>query len=395
MQNKHNPIRKDLSPARPVPQNATPAGLYIHVPFCISKCPYCGFYSITDLSLVPDYLSALGREMALVKNRTKTFDTLYIGGGTPSVLSPKQIEKLLLDVRNVFNISKDAEITIEMNPADINKDRLHAVHEAGVNRISIGIQSFNDAILSFLGRRHTSATAAEAITAVRNAGFKDISIDLIYGIPRQRIEAWTETLQRAVAFRPEHISCYQLTIEKGTPLAQDCENGLVALPGESLQAQFFFLTAETLQRQGYEQYEVSNFSVTGRESRHNQKYWHHVPYLGLGPSAHSFSDRQRRWNVRSVHSYAERLTEGKLPVEEIEFLDSEKMRMEILFLGFRTRNGISVHDFKTLFDLDLLEEKKELIHALAKEGLATISNGFLRPTIKGMAVADSLALSFF
>lgn len=375
-----------------IPGNAALPGLYIHVPFCLSKCLYCGFYSITDLSLIPDYLTALRREMDFFKKPAETFDTLYIGGGTPSVLSPPQIEKIILDARNVFTISEAAEITVEMNPADINTDLLDTLHQAGVNRISIGIQSFNDAVLSFLGRRHTSAIAADAIMAVRKAGFENISIDLIYGVPGQDIRVWSETLQQVVAFKPDHISCYQLTIEKGTPLAQDIQRGLIALPGEVLQTQFFFLTAEILEKYSYEQYEVSSFAVQGKQSRHNQKYWMHLPYLGLGPSAHSFSGHERRWNVRSVHSYIEKLKGGDLPVEETETLDSPKMRMETLFLGLRMRRGISLNHFKTLFDSDLMQEKKDVIDSLVTEGFVTISNGFLKPTVKGLAVADSLAL---
>ncbi len=344
--------------------------------------------------MISDYLFALRREMDYFKNRAETFDTLYIGGGTPSVLSPRQLEKLILDAYDSFNISDGAEITVEMNPADSNSDLLNTLYRAGANRVSIGIQSFNDAVLSFLGRRHRSAVAADAIETVREEGFENISIDLLYGVPGQDIEVWTETLQQAVALNPDHISCYQLTVEKGTPLEQNIQSGLVALPGEALQTKFFFVTAEILEKYGYQQYEVSNFSVPGRESRHNQKYWMHVPYLGLGPSAHSFSGCERRWNIRSVHSYIEKLMEGNLPLEETEILDSKKMRMETLFLGLRTRRGISLNQLKSLFDSDLMKEKKGVIDSLLAEGFVTISDGFLKPTRKGLAVADSLALIF-
>ena len=394
MRNKNYSKKKSLLPKSVIAGNAALPGLYIHVPFCISKCPYCGFYSITDLSLIPGYLSALGREMDFFKNRTGPFDTCYIGGGTPSVLSPRQLENLILGAREAFTISEGSEITVEMNPADINSDLLNTLYRAGANRVSIGIQSFNDAVLSFLGRRHSSAIASDAVKTVRRAGFENISIDLIYGVPGQDIEVWTETLQQAVMLNPDHISCYQLAVEKGTPLAQTIQSGLIALPGEALQAKFFFVTAEILDKYGYAQYEVSNFAVPGREARHNQKYWMHVPYLGLGPSAHSFSGCERRWNIRSVHSYIEKLTEGTLPIEETEILDSTKMRMETLFLGLRTRSGISLNQFKIFFDFDPMKEKKDIIDSLRKEGFITISDGFLKPTRKGLAVADSLALLF-
>lgn len=367
-------------------------GLYIHIPFCISKCRYCAFYSITDLSRTDAFLTALRRETAQYGDWADPFDTLYIGGGTPSVLSSDQWTRMIADVRRAFFIEGDAEITIEANPADITIDLLESLSQSGVNRISIGVQSFDDALLSFLGRRHPGKQAEESVQMAQKRGFDNISLDLIYGIPGQDINIWADTLHRAVSLRPSHLSCYQLTVERGTPLHQETAQGRILLPDENSQAEFFFFTSEFLQKEGYLHYEVSNFALPGKESRHNRKYWNHTPYLGLGPSAHSFKGRQRHRNISSVDGYINALTAGHLPVEENETLNNEDLRMESLFLGFRTRNGICLQDYSRRFGGDLLKEKKAAIDPLVRDGFLEISDGHLRPTIKGMAVADSLAL---
>lgn len=367
-------------------------GLYVHVPFCLSKCHYCGFYSLTDVSLREPYLAALLREMHYYRSRSEAFDTFYIGGGTPSVLAPRQIEMLIMGAHRNFIISDGAEITVETNPADTTDHLLQVLYENGVNRISIGVQSFNDGILDFLGRRHRARQALEAFKSSRKAGFENISLDLIYGIPGQGIKTWKKTLHQAADLRPEHLSCYQLTVEEGTPMAGMIAKGEITLPHEQLQAEFFFCTAEILEKEGYFQYEVSNFALAGKESRHNQKYWSHKPYLGLGPSAHSFSEGERYWNRAAIRTYIEELTIGQLPVEERETLNREKLRMEALFLGLRTRRGICLDEFLINYGQDLLQEKRSTIEQLLTGGFAELKDGFLKPTRKGMAVADSLAL---
>jgi len=367
-------------------------GLYIHIPFCVRKCAYCGFYSVTDRSLIPDYLAALRREMALYREWAASFDTLYIGGGTPSVLPTEELEELITGIHGTFAISIDAEITVETNPADIDSGLLTALCHAGVNRLNIGIQSFDDGILAFLGRRHDQEQAVAAVKAARSAGIENIGIDLIYGIPGQDVDAWLATLRKAVALNPDHLSCYQLTLEEGTPLAKQFRRGEVVLPDDSLQADFFCNTSDFLEDNGYVHYEISNFARPGRESRHNRKYWNHAPYLGLGPAAHSFSGRERRWNRRAVNTYIDDLASGRTPVESTEILSDEQLRLEALFLGFRTRRGICLQTFKIRYGQDLLTDKRDWIERLSGEGLVEIRDGFLRPTRAGMAVADSLAL---
>jgi oxygen-independent coproporphyrinogen-3 oxidase len=367
-------------------------GLYIHIPFCLRKCAYCGFYSITDRSLIPDYLAALRREMDLYRGWTASFDTLYIGGGTPSVLPEGDLEGLIADIRTAFTITTDAEITVEANPADITESFLAALRRSGVNRLNIGVQSFDDDILNFLGRRHNQKQSEEAIAAARRAGIENIGIDLICGVPGQQMDVWFSTLRAAVALCPDHLSCYQLTREEGTPLAESCSRGEVLLPEEAVQADFFCNTSKFLEENDYLHYEVSNFARPGRESRHNRKYWNHAPYLGLGPAAHSFSGRERCWNHCSVDAYISALESGQEPVESREILSNEQLRLEALFLGFRTRRGICLGTLKIRYGMDLLADKRDIIERLYGEGLVEIRDGFLRPTRAGMAVADSLAL---
>ena len=367
-------------------------GLYIHIPFCLRKCAYCGFYSVTDRSQIPDYLAALRREMDFYRGWAASFDTLYLGGGTPSVLPAAELEKLVTDIRGTFAISSDAEITIEANPADIDAGLLTALRRTGVNRLNIGVQSFDDGILAFLCRRHDREQAVAAVTAARIAGIENIGIDLIYGVPGQGMDAWLATLREAAALNPDHLSCYQLTLEDGTPLAEQFRRGEVVLPDDSLQAAFFCNTSEFLEDNGYIHYEVSNFARPGRESRHNRKYWNHAPYLGLGPAAHSFLGRERRWNRRAVNAYIDDLASGRTPIESREILSDKQLRLEALFLGFRTRRGVCLETFGIRYGRDLLTDNRDMLKRLSEEGLVEIRDGFLRPTRAGMAVADSLAL---
>jgi oxygen-independent coproporphyrinogen-3 oxidase len=403
-------------------------GLYIHIPFCLSKCLYCDFYSLTSISAVPDFLDALFKEMEMYRNRFNPFDpsaapspalqsrdkgalrvnpeqasafrpgsrrvdTVYIGGGTPSLLSPQQLESILKRLRKNFDLISTPEITVETNPADLDQSSLELMRKIGINRINIGVQSFDEKILNFLGRRHSVRQAISAVEASRKAGFHNIGLDLIYGVPEQEIESWLDTLKQAVAFSPEHISCYQLTLESKTPLGIRYQAREFSLPGEELQYEFFMKTSEFLEDAGYFHYEVSNFALgTKYTSRHNQKYWDHSPYLGLGPSAHSFQSNRRWWNHRSLDRYLAAINAGNLPIEETEILTMEQLRLEALYLGLRTKKGVSLQDFENRYDYDLFTEKKELLDKLEEEGFISIQDGHLYPTQTGLAVADSLSL---
>ena len=377
----------------PENMNSKIPGLYIHIPFCLSKCHYCDFYSLTSISAVPDFLDALFKEMEMYRSRFNPFDTVYIGGGTPSLLGIQQLESILISVQKNFDLISTPEITVETNPADLDQSSLELMREIGINRINIGVQSFDEKVLSFLGRRHSVKKAISAVETSRKAGFCNIGLDLIYGVPEQNIDSWLDTLKQAVAFSPEHLSCYQLTLETKTPLGKRYQAGEFLIPGEALQYEFFMKTSEFLEDAGYLHYEVSNFARgTELASRHNQKYWDHSPYLGLGPAAHSFQDNRRWWNRRSIDQYITAINAGNLPVEEAETLAIEQLRLEALYLGLRTRKGLYLEEFKNQYHCDLLTEKKKMLDKLQEEGLISIQNGYLYPTQTGLAVADSLSL---
>jgi oxygen-independent coproporphyrinogen-3 oxidase len=368
-------------------------GLYIHIPFCLSKCSYCDFYSLTSISAVPDFLKALFKEMEMYPNQFKAFDTVYIGGGTPSLLSPKQLKDIVTGVQKNFDLMADTEITVETNPADLDRSSFESMREMGINRANIGIQSFDDKVLAFLGRRHSVKQAISAVEASRKAGFQNIGLDLIYGVPGQDINSWLNTLKQAVAFSPEHLSCYQLTLGAKTPLGTRYKAGEFLMPGEESQYEFFIKTSGFLEDAGYIHYEVSNFSRGMKyASRHNQKYWDHSPYLGLGPSAHSFQSDRRWWNHRSLDQYLAAINPENLPVEETEILTMEQLSLEALYLGLRTKKGVSLYDFKNQYHYDLFAEKSKMLNKLQEEGFISIRDGRLYPTQAGLAVADSLAL---
>jgi oxygen-independent coproporphyrinogen-3 oxidase len=331
--------------------------------------------------------------MEVYRNRFDPFDTVYIGGGTPSLLSPEQLERILIRVRENFNLISNPEITIETNPADLSRSFLESMRENGINRVNIGVQSFDEKVLNFLGRRHSVKQAISAVEALRKAGFHNIGLDLIYGVPAQDVESWLNTLKQAVVFSPEHVSCYQLTLEAKTPLGIRYRAGEFTIPGEELQYEFFMKTSEFLEDAGYIHYEVSNFA-RGKEhtSRHNQKYWDHSPFLGLGPAAHSFQGNQRWWNHRSLDQYLAAINAGNLPAEETETLTMEQLRLEALYLGLRTKKGISLRDFKNRYHYDLSTQKKKILAKLKEEGFISIEDGYLSPTQTGLAVADSLSL---
>jgi oxygen-independent coproporphyrinogen III oxidase len=369
------------------------AGLYIHVPFCRSKCAYCDFYSITDSSQADGYLLALSREMEFHRDFAPCFDTVYIGGGTPSCLAPRQLAGILSNARENFLIARDSEITVEINPGDADETRMWELHDAGFNRVSIGVQSFDDRLLGFLGRRHNSRDGRLAIEAARKAGFQNLGIDLIYGVPHQSFQLWQETMETALGFEPEHLSCYELTLEKGTPLHRRIEDGRISLPGEEEGLRFFSMTSDFLEGRGYTHYEVSNFARhRSLVSRHNSKYWDHTPYLGLGPAAHSFRATHRRWNHRSLELYLRDVENGHQPTGGQESLTPDELLLEALYFGFRTSQGIHGPDFTERYGLDLFREKGPALQSLRDEGLVNLSGDILTPTRRGLALADRLCL---
>jgi oxygen-independent coproporphyrinogen-3 oxidase len=362
-------------------------GLYVHIPFCRSKCPYCGFYSIPSSTPIHGWFDGLKREVLYQKGLFDRFDSLYLGGGTPTFLNTKVLEQVMASLLDHFHLTPDAEITIEANPCDITRHKANALKALGFNRINLGVQSFNDHVLKFLGRRHSSENAENAVAHLRSAGFKNIGLDLIYGLKAQSMKEWIAVLRKALSFQPEHLSCYQLTLEKGTVFdRRSHQDNMLTLP-EKTAAAHFLATSSFLENKGYIHYEVSNFARNEHlESRHNRKYWQHAPYLGLGPSAHSFDGNKRWWNVRSVKKYRSALKEGRLPIEGWEALTKEQRHLESLALGFRTRRGVDLES------LDATSEKALVM--FQKQGLLKIINGRAVPTRRGYLLADHLPLCF-
>ena len=361
-------------------------GLYLHIPFCKSKCPYCDFYSATELSGVTAWQNALEKEMLLYKNRFPAFDTLYLGGGTPTVLEDTILLNLFDNLYRHFQFTPDTEITIEANPNDITREKLQLLKACGVNRISLGVQSFDEQVITFLKRRHSVGEAEQALDLIQEGGFTTVSVDLMYGIPGQTRAGWLKTLERALTFHPAHLSCYQLTVAEGTELGELKKRGVITLPDEEEETALFLDTAHCLEEHGYLHYEISNFaSGETTRSRHNQKYWHHTPYLGLGPSAHSFQQGKRWWNHRSIEGYCSALSAGKAPVSGKEHLTREQLDLESLYLGLRTSAGV---DLTRLNDRSACEA---VLPGLLKEDYVTIVGQRMVPTRKGFLVADRLA----
>ena len=363
-----------------------PLGLYIHIPFCKSKCIYCDFYSLPRAEDRMDrYVSALCRQLAEIAQRTTahTVDSVYLGGGTPSYLGEKRLRRILKTVKKHYHLSRDAEITLEANPDSAGDWRaLRSLRRAGMNRLSLGVQSADDGLLRALGRPHTFAQAEEAAAAARRARIRNLSLDLIYGLPGQNLAGWKDTLERAAALEPEHLSCYGLKVEEGTPLWDMQEK--MDLPDDDAQADMYLWTVERLGALGYEQYEISNFARPGRASRHNMKYWTLCEYAGFGPGAHSDLGDVRYAYLRSLDTYCAGVEAGVSVLESSEHIPSRERDIEYVMLGLRLTQGISRQEFENRYRLpfapiqSVLERFRATGHAaLAGERWRLTPEGFL------------------
>jgi oxygen-independent coproporphyrinogen-3 oxidase len=376
-----------------------PAGLYLHIPFCLRKCHYCDFYSIPFAEdLAHRYVRALKREIQSIFGELPwsemRFSTLYVGGGTPTVLSSDQLMCILENCLGLFSFDDEIECTVEANPESLNEEKLRALLQAGVNRLSLGVQSFHDDELRQLGRVHSARRAIGTYRLARNVGFANIGIDLISAIPGQSFERWRRNLEKAVALEPEHISAYSLTIEDGTILAREISSGKVSRVAEELEAEMFELTIDYLEDNGYEHYEISNFARPGFRSRHNQLYWDHHPYLGLGPSAHSFTGNRRWKRVGNVKEYIERVERGETTITEEELLLQRNLMAETIFLALRKMEGLNTVQFQKQYEIDIEQRYSDVIKKYIDMNMLEWDGPYLRCTRKGLLVANSICAEF-
>jgi oxygen-independent coproporphyrinogen-3 oxidase len=365
--------------------------LYIHIPFCVRKCHYCGFYSTTyTLQQADEYIAALRLEAANHQHvfDSRTFDSVYIGGGTPTVLSSKQLENLIGLIHEYFQISQDAEWTIEANPNTVSSGQLMLLREYGVNRLSLGVQSFNDEVLRTLGRLHTAEEAADAVKFARSAGFTNVGIDLIYGVPGQTAAQWDETLDRAIILEPEHVSAYSLSIDEGSRFMSEAEAGRFALPRDEQVAPLYERAVERLDRAGYGRYEISNFCLPGFICRHNMNYWQRGEYLGLGSGAWSFIAGRRYQGVADVRGYSERLKAGLSVIEDEEVVGPRHASNESVMLGLRTAQGVDLARFGREFGADALQQLERNAAPLKQAGLLEGTEGRIRLTGRGFLLVN-------
>ena len=369
--------------------NHTPkmAGLYIHIPFCQSRCIYCGFYSTTLLDKRQDYTDALCEEMRL---RDKpTLGTIYIGGGTPSQLTSGQIRQLFAAIGRYYPISADAEVTMECNPDDITPSFAEMLSTLPVNRVSMGVQTFDDQRLRFLHRRHDSKQAIKAVEYLRQAGISNISIDLMFSFPGQTLEEWEKDIDQALSLGVEHISSYSLMIEEGTPLWEMRRSGAIDMPDEDLYVEMYQTLARRLTEAGYEHYEISNFATPGHRSRHNSSYWDGTPYIGIGAAAHSYDGECRQWNVSDISTYISSIQRGTIPCEREE-LDLSSRYNDMVTTALRTSEGIGLEKARREFGEPLTQYLERQAERWIRTRHIIKDNGHIRLSLAGIMLSDTI-----
>ena len=382
-------------------------GLYIHIPFCHAKCAYCDFNSYSGLEgLIPQYIEALEAEAQFwaVSRGRLSLATVYFGGGTPSLLRGDQLARIIEACRNSFDLAPGAEITLEANPDSISEALLTGLRLVGINRLSLGVQSFEPGWLRLLGRLHSAEQAKEAFRIARRAGFSNINLDLMYGLPGQSLEAWSQDLKQALELAPEHLSLYPLTLEEDTPLGKAVALGQVSLPDSDLVADQYLRAKELLAEAGYEHYEISNWARPGRGCRHNQLYWKNLPYLGLGAGAHSSLEGYRFHNVTTPEQYIQAWkvnspliqNRGSFPasIEGLEAISRELEMAETMILGLRLVAGVGLEDFWQRFGIDATSLYKEEIEELIGLGLLEAEGSRLRLTQRGRLLGNEVFLRF-
>ena len=374
-------------------------GLYIHVPFCLRKCLYCDFASYPwQKDQVKLYLQSLTAEMSLyseqLDEKNKYIETIFVGGGTPTCLMSRNLAEILEQVDRFFHIRPGAEITTEANPGTVNRSTLKELKAAGFNRLSLGVQSTHKELLSLIGRIHNFPEAQQAVAEARTAGFSNINLDLIFGLPTQTAAQWRQSLREILALQPEHISCYGLQLEEGTPLTIAVEEGKLEPCAEEEELYMYQMARELLGENGYQHYEISNFARPGFACRHNLLYWQNKAYLGLGPAAHSYLGQKRWGNVEDIEEYAALLQQGQRPMAEKRVLTLKEEMEETVFLGLRLLEGVNLQSFERRFQKTLLEVFDKEIHKLTTKGLLEQSNGHLKLTEKALPLANQVFAEF-
>ena len=366
-------------------------GVYIHIPFCASKCGYCDFYSLSGCDhMMPDYQDALIDHIEESAQSLKSYevDSVYFGGGTPSFYGADRIVEIFNTLKLNGNVRLDSEVTVECNPDSTSLNALKLLREEGVNRLSLGVQSANNDLLKLIGRRHNFQQVKRSMQDARDAGFENISLDLIYGLPSQSKSDWAETLARIIELHPEHISCYGLKLEEGTPMNERYK-GSPILPDDDEQADMYFYAADVLERYGYKQYEISNFAAKGFESKHNLKYWELDDYMGFGPGAHSCVGNLRYSFVKDLKQYISGVARGASIIDEYRQIDPLERAVEYIMLGMRTSNGISEHDYRTRCQCDWRPIHKVLL-AFAEKGWAEKTGDRWHFTVPGYLISNTL-----
>ncbi len=372
-------------------------GIYIHIPFCKKACSYCNFHFSTNQSLKQAFLQALQKEIILTAQTTadtQDVATLYFGGGTPSLLNPEELAAIINDIRKHFSVLPNAEITLEANPDDINPQSLTSWQEIGINRLSVGLQSFNEAELQWMNRAHNSTEAMSCLASIPQSGFSNYSIDLIYGSPMLTHETWQQHIETIIAHKVPHISCYALTVEPKTALHYQIEKKQTLAIDEQQQAEQYDLLCTTLENAGYEHYETSNFALPHYNSKHNSSYWESKFYIGLGPSAHSYNgSNKRHWNIANNALYIQQLEMGQSPIEATEELDTTTQMNEAIMIGLRLKKGLDLNWFENSF------RQKHSLLAVAKKyldmGKLVVENDHLCATKNGRFFIDGIAADLF
>ena len=366
------------------------AGIYIHIPFCKQRCLYCAFYSSTLHSKQQEYCDALCREIIMRRNYIiGIIDTVYFGGGTPSTLTREQLQKILGTIKENYRLSPSAEITIEANPDDLTPEYLATLRSLSFNRLSMGIQSFDDVQLKAIGRRHTAERARQAVKDARTAGFENISIDLMFALPSSTSAQWQESIKQAIELRPTHISAYNLTYEEETPLYRALQQGKIEAVDEEENLKQFEILIEQLAAAGYRHYEISNFALPGYESRHNSSYWHDIPYLGCGAAAHSYNGESRSWNISDIKTYIEGINNGA-PFSEVEQLTTAEQYNDAILTRLRTADGVPSDWMRKKFGDKLTDYMLRNAAPHIAAGRLKEDNGILSLTREGLFISDAI-----